>query len=351
MRYLFILLLLSCTCTVFGQPPVKLENDDQKEIRYQARRKIEHDLKDLLNTLSFEEVGDAERKDLIRNSYLPGPNQLFYDDGVVIEDDVNPERFDFTNIRDAGVAEYLNNFDLFYKKTPEPSIIISNIVVAPEVQTKEYPFIKVYFTSQFKGKYSKAQTPYRPTQRVAEFRIEKKGAKWYLFITSLAFYNPEKDQTNLTANASPPASASSLKGASATDYKMLALDSKRLRANHQLYMKKSSTFRKMGIIFSSAGVLFTGAGTVLAIEASKADPNSISYDNLTTGGALLIVAGLGAGTSLSIIGFTKSKSYKRKAMKIREELIRRDEPLNSLRLQPSINPFRKSGQLTLSISF
>lgn len=200
MRALLLFTLLLMSISNFAQVvPAPLKADDTKEIRYQARRRIEHDLKDLLNTLTFEDVGEAERKELIRNSYLPGVNQLFYDDGVVIEDDINPSRFDGSSVRDLIIPEYLSSLDLMYQKTSEPSIIISNIVVASEVQNADYPFIKVFFTSQFKSKHLKIPSPYRPTQRVAELRAEKKGKKWHLFVTRIAFAKADNEQLTIPA--------------------------------------------------------------------------------------------------------------------------------------------------------
>lgn len=53
-------------------------------------------------------------------------------------------------------------------------------------------------------------------------------------------------------------------------------------------------------------------------------------------GSLLVTAGLGAGIPLTIIGFNKNKSYKKKAINVREELKKRNAPI-SFSVKPGFN--------------
>ena len=65
---------------------------DADEIRALARKRVEKDFPELMNTLNLDDLGEFERKTLIQNSYLPNNNQVFYSDGIVVEDDLNPKQ-------------------------------------------------------------------------------------------------------------------------------------------------------------------------------------------------------------------------------------------------------------------
>lgn len=159
------------------------------------------------------------------------------------------------------------------------------------------------------------------------------------------YFEQKTDNKDIPYIVNPPQKGS------AADRRMQALSSSQLKANYNLYMRKASTFRKMGIIGSSVGALFFVVGVAMISDAENNYYYSSQYEEKIAGGALLITAGLGAGIPLTITGFTKRKSYTKRALKVQEELKRRNEPLNSLRLRPSIDPLRRSGQLTLSMSF
>lgn len=170
-------------------PPKELKRRND-EITFQAKNKITTGLLDLLNTLTADTLGDAERNSIIQNSYLPNPEQLFVGDAVVIEDDIDPTHTSPENTIDLGVERYLRNLDLFYVKSGTFTISFSQVIISKVQEVKDTPLIKVFFTSTFKGKNNQSDIPYRPVQRVAELRAEKVEGKWRTFITRLAFPKP-----------------------------------------------------------------------------------------------------------------------------------------------------------------
>ncbi|GAB4027373.1 hypothetical protein [Spirosoma koreense] len=167
---------------------VQKRRDD--EITFQAKSKINNNLLDLFNTLTADSLGDSERNAVINNSFLPNPAQIFYSDGVIIEDDIDPAHNSAENTVDLGVERYLRNLDLFYAKSDTFSIVFSQVITSKVEEAKDFPYIKVFFTSYFKGKYTQGNIAYRPVQRVAELRAERIDGKWRTFIVRLGFLKP-----------------------------------------------------------------------------------------------------------------------------------------------------------------
>jgi hypothetical protein len=184
-------LLILCLINFISTAQTPLTKRETDEIRYNARRKVEKDLPELLNTLNLSDIGDFERKTLILNSYLPSQNQVFYSDAVVIEDDLKPDISPKDPPVDALVDKYLNNLDLFYAKSDSVTIKIENVVVSPVKENKDQITVQVYFTSIFKGSHKTIKTPYAPQLRIAELNVEKNEKKWTVLISSIRFNRGE----------------------------------------------------------------------------------------------------------------------------------------------------------------
>ena len=125
-------------------------------------------------------------------------------------------------------------------------------------------------------------------------------------------------------------------------------DSNQLRANYKFYLSKSENYRKMGTIGLIGGVVLTGAG--IGVMASSGNGNSFNDLGNFVGGYMMFLAGLGAGIPLTIVGFIKKKSYAQKALLVKDELRRRNEPL-SLKVNPLFNPATQSAGLIVRVTF
>ncbi|MDZ7898326.1 MAG: hypothetical protein U5N85_09940 [Arcicella sp.] len=170
----------------------QVSNKDKEEIRALARKKIQKSLPELMNTLNLDDVGEAERKNVMLNSYLPSTDQLFFNDGVIVEDDLNPDRNPTDKPTDANIGKYFNNYDLFYQKSANATFEVSNVVVAEVKENNGQIYVQVFYRSIFKGKHKKKQTPYQAQERVAEFKAEKIDKKWEVLITRIAYHTPPK---------------------------------------------------------------------------------------------------------------------------------------------------------------
>ncbi|WP_019989989.1 hypothetical protein [Rudanella lutea] len=210
-RLLFLLLLTSGAS--LAQTKTKttpnLSKSDQAEIRNIARKQIEN-LRALLNTISFNDVSEFERDAVIKNSFLPNANQIFLNDGVIVEDDINPENTGAGKPVDVPIEKYLRNLDLFYTKTEGFSIDFTE-VIPRNVQNGAVPYLQVYFLSTFKSQHNQITKPYQPNRRVAEFRAERVGKGWSVMITRLAFApsapqspQPHTPVTQPTTVSDPP---------------------------------------------------------------------------------------------------------------------------------------------------
>ncbi|WP_332369002.1 tetratricopeptide repeat protein [Spirosoma telluris] len=170
---------------------------DNEDLKLLAKRKITN-FSDLLNTLTFEDLTETERKDIIANSYDTKKQvRLFYNPDVIIEDDIQPDR-PIDQAIDLKAEKYFANLDLFYTKAPEQTIKFSDIIVS-NAKERNYTYLKVYYTQLFKGKHSQSAVAYRPITRVAEVRVERVGKKWAGYIAHVGFLAPG-DSTTSTLN-------------------------------------------------------------------------------------------------------------------------------------------------------
>ncbi|MFD2570171.1 hypothetical protein ACFSUS_05965 [Spirosoma soli] len=174
---------------------------DRNEITFQAKNTIKN-LEELLG-LIVTVTSEAELDKAIKDSYLPNENQIFYNDGVVVEDDIDPTHTSSKNTADLPVDRYLKNLLIFYSKSDTSTIKFSRIITSSLIEGKAYLYVKVFFTSTFNGKYNdqtnnQINVAYQPVQRVAELRTEKVNGKWRTLIVRLGFPQPDESLTNET---------------------------------------------------------------------------------------------------------------------------------------------------------
>lgn len=172
MRSLLFLTLILNTIPLLAQDSLSMR--DAQEIKLLAQRKVERGLVDLLNTISFEDLGEFERKALMTDSYGDSPNKLFYNVEVIVEDDINPEHTGAGRPMDVVVDKYLSNLELFYKKSAENTITFTDFRLS-NVKKTSYFYVKVFYKSFFKGQHNQIAIPYKAVERVAEIRAEKKA--------------------------------------------------------------------------------------------------------------------------------------------------------------------------------
>ena len=196
MKYLYSFLL---TCTfIFAASSVKgqsLTIQDRLEIILQSKQIIrEYEI--LLNNLSDFETTETIGNILIRNSYTSGRNQIFFNSGVIMEDDIHPLRTQgLLPSEDVEVQQYLQDFTLFYEKTSQRTISFQNIRELSDVEEGQYKYLRVYFESTFSGTHKEVKEAYQQTKRVAEIRIEKDGSRWRPYIAGIDYYKDPEEAT------------------------------------------------------------------------------------------------------------------------------------------------------------
>ncbi len=196
MKYLYSFLLactfLLATYSVKGQ---NLTIQDRLEIILQSKQIIrEYEI--LLNNLSDFETTETIGNILIRNSYTSGRNQIFFNSGVILEDDIHPLRTrGLLSPEDVEVQQYLQDFTLFYAKTSQRTISFENIRELSDVEEGQYKYLRVYFESTFSGTHKEVKEAYQMTKRVAEIRIEKDGSRWRPYIAGIDYYKDPEEST------------------------------------------------------------------------------------------------------------------------------------------------------------
>ncbi|OJW74263.1 hypothetical protein [Spirosoma sp. 48-14] len=295
---------------------LKRRND---EIIFQAKNKV-NNLLDLLNTLTSSSLTESERNSVTQNSYLPNQNQIFYNDGVVIEDDIDPRHISSDNTADLVVDRYLRNLDLFYTKADTNTIFFSQVLTSAVIDGPEYPYIKVFFSSSFRGKHNQVESAYQPVHRVAELKAELIDGKWRTFITRLAFLRPGEGMAQLTKptvtqEQGPSRSINSklipfIKTGSATDTLIINWDSQWLkiaRATNEVaplgfYRRSTTTSDKQNDIsftFSrnEKRLTFKQTDGVLTVFTKFEDPVKLIRRHRLSGWSQIAAGLLGLGAS------------------------------------------------------
>jgi hypothetical protein len=192
MRYLcHIWLLVLAPAPLIGQAlTAELSAADVTEIRTEAKKMIEAQLKDLLNTIADEALTEHQRDAVIFNSYLTSQNKIFYDDKAVIQDDVNPDNTYVKKGPELSVRKYLDNFKLYYGRSGSESVKITEVFVG-DVEQKAYPFVKVRFKVHFLNSNRQKKRKYNDVYREAELRAEKPDKQWIVQISNIRYYIPE----------------------------------------------------------------------------------------------------------------------------------------------------------------
>lgn len=210
MRFLYILIAcLAAQLSGLAQT-VELTDADKKEIKGLARELIQSGLSDLLNNLATSN-GEIERKVMIYDSYMPSGNKIFYDGKTVIEDDINPDNTVSKSGPDLLVTKYLEDFKLFYTRGSSYSIKVTGVSVS-DVQQKGYPYVLVYYKTQFTNSHRQKATKYMVVDRVAEVRADKPDKQWMVMITRIGFYKAPSATSPPTIAAATAATEQSAVG-------------------------------------------------------------------------------------------------------------------------------------------
>lgn len=184
------LVVVGCVGQLTAQTTAALSEDDITEIELLAYQKIAVELQRLYNQLTNENTGSFAAKKLMLDSYLPSKKQVFYGDGVVIEDDLMPNK----KGPDMLIDRYLGDMMLYYQKTKTASVSLENVEVKNIEARSNGFFVNVVFRCNFKGfrMKSKQVIPYTPTNRIAGLRVEKNNKRWVVLISSIGFLTNPK---------------------------------------------------------------------------------------------------------------------------------------------------------------
>ncbi|UZR96059.1 hypothetical protein [Chondrinema litorale] len=190
MKIHYLLTLFISLLTIPSAFTQSLTSKEKESLRYEAGAFVK-ELELLLNNISNDESSRLERNTVIENSFSSIGNQIFFNEKVIIEDDITPSHYNFENVVDLTVEKYLRNFDLFYKKQEYKSIKFSDFYVS-DVKEGSYIYLEVYFKSLFRGSHVNYDLAYKSTSRVATIIATQSGKKWDLKIASIVFYDPDK---------------------------------------------------------------------------------------------------------------------------------------------------------------
>jgi hypothetical protein len=120
-------------------------------------------------------------------------------------------------------------------------------------------------------------------------------------------------------------------------------NSDQLRDKYVYHHNRAIDGKQGAIVFTSVAVATLVSGIIVASTGDSPDNKTI--------GTSLAIAGPAVGVVFGLIGFKNYKLHSKKAEKIKNELQRRNQELPTFSIMPRIDPFNKSAQLGLRLSF
>ncbi|UZR94952.1 hypothetical protein [Chondrinema litorale] len=209
MRYLFFLtftILLFSRCSEdSGKESINSsENIDQAKQEVSAIDQQTYDLvtagaesvivsyEQLLNKMLATDISKEEREILVKQSIYSGQQDqaayIFNNPNVIIEDDISPDFYMNSRIKDLKVSRYLKDLYLFLDRDNNTFVSFENIKTL-QIKEGDEMFVIVYFESIINGKHSLESFPYKKTKRIATIKAEQKNKKWDYSIMSIGFYD------------------------------------------------------------------------------------------------------------------------------------------------------------------
>ena len=167
---------------------ISLSQEYNKKIVEDEAVKLLVEYEALLNTLTDKSLSDYERGLIMKNSYTKNANQIFRNDKVIIESDLEPS-LSSAVIRDMSVAQYLKDFDLFYEKSTSPSTVNFTHIKLDTIYNKEQnsSLAEVSFESIFKGKHLYQSGEYSLHKRKATLQVNQTDTAWNVKIVQVTF--------------------------------------------------------------------------------------------------------------------------------------------------------------------
>jgi len=186
------LTFLSCLLysATFAQQLTDLDKDQITEL---AEIKLEN-FETLLRIISDKSRSRGAINRYIVSSYSDQDslfNQIFYDEDVIIEDDIADIEITRENVEVSAVrvADYLNKFNIQYQKGFGFTVFFSDPTFS-EISNQEPIYVVANYTSEFRGQNVNNPTfSYRPVARNATFRAEYDLEKdrWQVWIAGINY--------------------------------------------------------------------------------------------------------------------------------------------------------------------
>lgn len=189
----YLLLTLVLCLLALGVQAQNLTEFDKEQIVRRATLKMD-EFEELLFLISDPTRSRGAVDRYILSSYSREDslfNQVFYDQDVIIEDDLSPIELTQDNIEVSAidVVTYLNNFKLQYKKYMEKTVFFTDLSFS-EVMQEDYVYVVASYQSEFKGKHANYEDHQYPlVKRKATLRAtyDYTSDAWKVWIAGVNF--------------------------------------------------------------------------------------------------------------------------------------------------------------------
>ncbi len=183
--------LLFCCCALssLAQQQLRISAYDDESIKEINIPDVLKSFENALNIISYSGSEPLDCKVIKTRMLTDGETpRVFFNDKVILESDLTFDAWSNVTKEDVNIREYLDNFNLLYPKTQDPSVTFSVIKVS-HLKKTTYFYYNVLFESRFSNRDINNNS-YIPVRRVAEIRLVY-DTVWNAFINGVRF--PDKN--------------------------------------------------------------------------------------------------------------------------------------------------------------
>lgn len=185
LKLLVVVILTLFSGRVNAQDTISMSNIDDEILRKLTIPELIKNFENALNIISDFNSEPFDVKTIIDNLINDSSaNRSFYDNNVIIENDLDINSTGNSTKGDLQITDYLENFNLMYPKTQLPSITL-RIIQISNLKRTSYLFYNVLYESTYNN-INKYGIPYRANKRLAEICLTP-DTVWRAYIKSISF--------------------------------------------------------------------------------------------------------------------------------------------------------------------
>ncbi len=182
-----VLLPLFTLSSASAAPPDTLSIQDKAQIIALAEYQLETFIGVLMSITDYSVESESDAQDLegILDGITKGDDRVFYSEGSIIQDNIDPELKPGMPGIDRKVDVYMTDFFTNFRKESDVPISMELLERGEPSQEGGLVIARLLYSVKFTGKHKSKTTPYISQRRIARFIAERKNSRdWKVYLAA-----------------------------------------------------------------------------------------------------------------------------------------------------------------------